>query len=83
MPIAGLPLERPINLSQLLETGLRTKPDELGTGLLREQMDVARVGPGVAPASGTLLVAGAQAGRPRRIAPSQSRGTDCSLPRLH
>ena len=28
MPIAGLPLERPINLSQLLETGLRTKPHE-------------------------------------------------------
>ena len=29
MPIAGPPLERPINLSGLLETGLRTKPDEL------------------------------------------------------
>jgi long-chain acyl-CoA synthetase len=28
MPIAGLPLERPINLSQLLEIGLRTKPHE-------------------------------------------------------
>ncbi len=28
MPIAGLPLERPINLSELLETGLRTKPHE-------------------------------------------------------
>src|SRR4051812_15197263 len=28
MPIAGLPLEQPIDLSQLLETGLRTKPDE-------------------------------------------------------
>jgi acyl-CoA synthetase (AMP-forming)/AMP-acid ligase II len=28
MPIAGLPLERPINLSQLLETGLQTKPHE-------------------------------------------------------
>jgi acyl-CoA synthetase (AMP-forming)/AMP-acid ligase II len=29
MSIAGLPLERPINLSHLLETGLRTKPQEL------------------------------------------------------
>ena len=28
MSIAGLPLERPVNLSQLLETGLRTKPNE-------------------------------------------------------
>src|SRR3954451_9022702 len=29
MPIAGLPLERTINLHQLLETGLLTKPHEL------------------------------------------------------
>jgi acyl-coenzyme A synthetase/AMP-(fatty) acid ligase len=29
MPIAGFPLERPINLFQILETGLRTKPHEL------------------------------------------------------
>jgi acyl-CoA synthetase (AMP-forming)/AMP-acid ligase II len=28
MPITGLPLERPIDLSQLLEIGLRMKPDE-------------------------------------------------------
>ncbi len=28
MPIAGLPLERPITLCRLLETGLRTKPHE-------------------------------------------------------
>jgi long-chain acyl-CoA synthetase len=28
MPIAGLPLERPINLSRLLEIGLATKPHE-------------------------------------------------------
>src|SRR5262245_65645543 len=28
MPIAGRPLEQPMNLSRLLETGLRTKPDE-------------------------------------------------------
>jgi acyl-CoA synthetase (AMP-forming)/AMP-acid ligase II len=28
MPIAGPPLERPIDLSRLLETGVRTKPDE-------------------------------------------------------
>jgi long-chain acyl-CoA synthetase len=28
MPTAGLPLERPIKLSDLLETGLRTRPDE-------------------------------------------------------
>ena len=28
MPIAGLPLERPVNLTRLLETGLRTKPNE-------------------------------------------------------
>src|SRR5215471_18706502 len=29
MPIAGLPLERPINLSELLEIGLRARPDDL------------------------------------------------------
>jgi len=28
MPTVGLPLERPIRLTQLLETGLNTKPDE-------------------------------------------------------
>ena len=28
MPIVGLPLERPINLAQLLETGLLTKPHD-------------------------------------------------------
>ncbi len=83
MPTAGLPLERPIKLTELLETGLRHKAGRAGTGLLGEQMDVARPGPGIAPARGTLLRSGAQAGRPRRIAPAQSRGTDCSLPRLH
>jgi acyl-CoA synthetase (AMP-forming)/AMP-acid ligase II len=29
MPIAAAPLERPVDLSQLLEVGLRSKPDEL------------------------------------------------------
>src|SRR5262245_9020998 len=40
----------------------------IGSGLPGSPMDVARPGPGVSPARGTLLVSGAQAGRPRRIA---------------